>query len=135
MIQEIIYVSLYGVLIYFYDVFWNLIRFTDIFNSKYEQSLKVGLANSISTPIQPKPEPPNSNVIFSCTFNTDGTLLFVVISDILVVYNADNGEVVTKPTRAGKTISIQLKNLSMLLPLPKTGRLSPLLRTSISIQK
>lgn len=38
--------------------------------------------------IQPKPDPPGSNVIYSCTFNPDGTLLFVAISDILVVYNA-----------------------------------------------
>lgn len=95
----------------------------------------MGLANSISPSIQPKPEPPNSNVIFSCTFNTDGTLLFVVISDILVVYNADNGEVVTKPTRAGKYIFIQPKNQSMPLPLPKMERLLPQHRTSISIQK
>jgi hypothetical protein len=55
-------------------------------------------------PTQPKPEPPNSNVIYSCTFNTDGSLLFVVIADILVVYNSENGEVVTKPTRAGKPL-------------------------------
>lgn len=58
-------------------------------------------ANCKYSIMQPKPEPPNSNIIYSCTFNTDGTMLFVVISDILVVYNAENGEVITKPTKAG----------------------------------
>ena len=71
------------------------------FKLNHEQDLKVVRTNRISYCIQPKPEPPNSNVIFSCTYNTDGTLLFVAISEILVVYNADTGEVVTKPTRAG----------------------------------
>ena len=75
-----------------------------------EQDLKVGLANCNFPLIQPKPEPPNSNVIYSCCFNTDASLLFVAISEILVVYNADTGEVVTKPTRAGKKDLIQPKN-------------------------
>ena len=62
-----------------------------IINSNYEQDLKMVRANCNSTLIQPKPEPPNSNVIYSCTYNTDNTLLFVAISEILVVYNADSG--------------------------------------------
>ena len=62
-----------------------------IINSNYEQSLKMVLANCNSPSIQPKPEPPNSNVIYSCTYNSDNTLLFVAISEILVVYNADTG--------------------------------------------
>jgi hypothetical protein len=90
-----------------------------IFNSKYEQSLKVVRTNCNLPIIQPKPEPPNSNVIFSCTFNTDGTLVFVVISDILVVYNSETGEVVTKPTRAGKSYNIQPKNPSTASPSQK----------------
>ncbi len=52
--------------------------------------------------IQPKPEPPSSNVIYSCTYSSDGNFLFVVISDILVVYNAETGDVITKPTKAAK---------------------------------
>lgn len=87
------------------EIFFMIVKEDDIIWN-YEQSLKVVRANRTQSVIQPKPEPPNSNVIYSCTFNTDATLLFVAISDILVVYNADTGEVVTKPTRAGKHPSI-----------------------------
>ena len=38
------------------------------------------VANCNSLLTQPKPEPPNSNVIYSCTYNSDNTLLFVAIS-------------------------------------------------------
>jgi WD40 repeat protein len=62
----------------------------------------VDLANRKYSYIQPKPEPPNSNVIYSCAYSTDGNFLFVVISDILVVYNAETGDVITKPTKAAK---------------------------------
>lgn len=59
---------------------------------------------------QSKPEPPNTNTVWSSTFNPgrilpailDGTLLFATVSDILVVYNVENGDVVTKPSKAGK---------------------------------
>lgn len=60
------------------------------------------VANCNCALIQPKPEPPNSNVIYSCAYSADGNFLFVVISDILVVYNAETGDVITKPTKAAK---------------------------------
>ena len=72
------------------EVKWNFILIF-VFNLKYEQSREVAIADRTFPSIQPKPEPPNSNVIYSCTFNTDGSLLFVVIADILVVYNSENG--------------------------------------------
>ena len=71
---------------------------------------------------QPKPEPPNSNVIFSCTYNTEGTLLFVAISEILVVYNADTGEVVTKPTRAGTIATNAAKEPINCIAFAKDGK-------------
>jgi len=71
------------------------------FNSNHEHSLKVACLNRTPSTIQPKPEPPSTNMIYSCTFNTDGTLIFVVISEILAVYSAESGELVTKPTKAG----------------------------------
>jgi hypothetical protein len=46
-------------------------------------------------------------------FNSEGTLLFVTISDILVVYNAENGDVVTKPTKAGTTKRLTQLRMSL----------------------
>lgn len=95
----------------------------------------MGLANCNFPLTQPKPEPPNSNIIYSCCFNTDASLLFVAISEILVVYNADTGEVVTKPTRAGISALIQLRNPSTASPSPRTEKPLPQPGTYLWIQQ
>lgn len=94
-IDSIWYIWILIISIFYGDCNLNLIDlifklFFETFKPN-EQSRKVVLADCTCYLIQPKPEPPNSNVIYSCTFNPEGTLLFVAISDILVVYNAENG--------------------------------------------
>jgi len=42
-------------------------------------------------------------------------LLFVAISDILVVYNADNGEAITKPVKTCKNYFINKPNNQLIV--------------------
>lgn len=92
---------------------------------------KVGRRNRKNSPlIQAKPEPPNTNTVWSCTFNpctfsfySEGTLLFVTISDILVVYNAENGDVVTKPTKAGNPFTYAAKDVVNCIAFSRDGKM------------
>jgi hypothetical protein len=92
------------------------------FTLYHEQGSKVVGANRTSLLRQPKPEPPNSNKILSCAYNTDGTFLLVAISEILVIYNADTGSVVTKPVRVGNFLINTAKESIRCIAFAKNGK-------------
>jgi hypothetical protein len=49
--------------------------------------------------------------------------LFVTISDILVVYNVENGDVVTKPTKAGRSEINSTKDVVNCIVFSREGNL------------